>query len=88
MRAVFSAFALATLTAGLSYPAWAKSETTYPSEDRAKLTCGLDADPEVVWVDLDKGVFYHKSQAAYGKGGHGGYACITTAKKNYHEAKS
>ncbi len=72
----------------MAAPGWVVRDATYASEDRARLTRGMDANPEVVWVDLDSGVFYHKSQAAYGKGGHGGYACITTAKKYYHEAKS
>jgi len=28
----------------------------------------------VVWVDLDRGKFYHKAQANFAKGNNGGYA--------------
>ena len=54
----------------------------YATEDAATATCGSD---EVVWVDLDRGRFYHKGMADYGKGGNGGYACMKAAKLQYRE---
>ena len=45
--------------------------------------CGVD---EVVWVDLDRGKFYHKAQAAFAKGNNGGYACMKAAHAQYRES--
>jgi hypothetical protein len=55
----------------------------FATEDAAAQSCGSD---EVVWVDLDRGRFYHKSQSDYGKGGNGGYTCQKAAKLQYREA--
>jgi hypothetical protein len=51
-------------------------------EAGAAQACGAD---EVVWVDLDRGRFYHKGQAAYGKNSNGGYACVKNAHSQYRE---
>jgi len=53
------------------------------TEDQAHAVCGAD---EVVWIDLDKGRFYHKSQEKFAKGGNGGFACLRTAHARYREA--
>ncbi len=55
----------------------------FASEDAASQSCGAD---EVVWVDLDRGRFYHKAQPDYGKNGNGGYTCQKAAKLQYREA--
>jgi len=55
----------------------------FATEDAAQQSCGSD---EVVWVDLDRGRFYHKAQDNYGKGGNGGYTCQKAAKLQYREA--
>ena len=55
----------------------------FASEDAASQSCGTD---EVVWVDLDRGRFYHKAQDSYGKSGNGGYTCMKAAKLQYREA--
>ena len=55
----------------------------FATEDAATQSCGAD---EVVWVDLDRGRFYHKAQPDYGKGGNGGYTCQKAAKLQYREA--
>jgi len=55
----------------------------FATEDAAQQTCGGD---QVVWVDLDRGRFFQKSQDSYGKGGNGGYTCQKAAKLQYREA--
>lgn len=69
--AVFVAPTIATAATGL-----------FATEPAAQLACPSD---EVVWVDLDHGRFYHKNQAAFGKGGNGGYACMKAAHAQYRE---
>jgi hypothetical protein len=56
----------------------------FATEDAAQQSCGSD---EVVWVDLDRGRYYHKTQSDYGKSGNGGYSCSRTAKLQYREAR-
>ena len=50
------------------------------TEAAAAQACGAD---EVVWVDLDRGRFYHKGQAEYAKGSNGGYGCLKQVGKVY-----
>ena len=73
-----AALALAAMTA-LSAGAVA---ALYATEPAAAQACGAD---EVVWIDLDHGRFYHKSQTNYGKGNNGGYACMKVAHAQYRE---
>lgn len=55
----------------------------FATEDSAQQSCGSD---EVVWVDLDRGRYYHKAQSDYGRSGNGGYTCQRAAKLQYREA--
>jgi hypothetical protein len=62
----------------------AKAATAlYPTEPAAASACGAD---EVVWIDLDRGKFYHKAQANFAKGNNGGYACMKAAHSQYRES--
>lgn len=54
----------------------------YATEPAALAACQAD---EVVWVDLDRGRFYHKDHANYGKSNNGGYACMKAAHAQYRE---
>ena len=76
--------AVVLTAAGLTAPTIATAATTslFASEPAAQQACPAD---EVVWVDLDRGRFYHKSQAAFGKGTNGGYACMKAAHAQYRE---
>jgi hypothetical protein len=58
-------------------------DSFFATEEQAHAACGAD---EVVWIDLDKGRFYHKSQEKFAKGGNGGFACLRTAHARYREA--
>ena len=55
----------------------------FATSDAATASCGAD---EVVWVDLDRGRFYHKNQEKFAKGNNGGYACLKAAHAEYREA--
>jgi hypothetical protein len=55
----------------------------FATEPAATAACGAD---EVVWVDLDRGKFYHKAQANFAKGNNGGYACMKAAHAQYRES--
>ncbi len=57
----------------------------YATETEAAAACG--ADP-VVWVDLDRGRFYEKTQADYGKSHNGGYTCMKMAHAQYRPGHS
>jgi hypothetical protein len=57
----------------------------FATEPEAAQACGAD---EVVWVDLDRGRFYQKSQAEYGKSHNGGYTCMKTAHAQYRPGHS
>lgn len=70
---------LVATMAALSLPAWAIG-SMYATEAEATQACGAD---EVVWVDLDRGRFYDKTKADYGKGSNGGYTCMKTAHAEY-----
>ncbi len=78
------ATAVVLMTAGALYPLPSHAATQlFATEPAASQACGPD---EVVWIDLDHGRFYHKSQAAYAKGGNGGYACMKMAHAQYRES--
>jgi len=74
--------ALLVVAATGSVPAQAATPL-YATEPAATAACGVD---EVVWVDLDRGKFYHKAQAAFAKGNNGGYACMKAAHAQYRES--
>jgi hypothetical protein len=69
----------AATTASLSANA---ATSLYATEPAAVAACGAD---EVVWVDLDRGRFYHKAQDKFAKGNNGGYACMKAAHATYRE---
>ncbi len=77
--AIGVAFALAAGGA-VTAPLAPAAGSLYATESEATQACGAD---EVVWVDLDRGRFYHKSQADYGKSKNGGYSCMKTAHAQY-----
>lgn len=74
--------ALLVVAAAGSIPAVAATPL-FATEPAASSACGTD---EVVWVDLDRGKFYHKAQAAFAKGNNGGYACMKAAHAQYRES--
>ncbi len=83
IRSLGPALGLAlTFAAGLAAitPRATASGGMYATEAEAAQACGAD---EVVWVDLDRGRFYHKSQADYGKSKNGGYECMKAAHAQY-----
>jgi hypothetical protein len=65
-----------------SLPAMAAT-ALFATEPAAAQACAAD---EVVWVDLDRGKFYHKAQANFAKGSNGGYACLKAAHAQYRES--
>lgn len=79
MKFAFGAVAAVLFAAAL--PASAAT-SLYTSADAATAACGAD---EVVWIDLDRGRFYHKNQANFAKGSNGGYACLKAAHAQYRE---
>ena len=73
--------ALALFTAAA--PAFAYSHI-YPTEAGAQATCPAN---EVVWLDLNRQVYFHKASAEFGKSG-GAFACVSAARdRGYREAK-
>jgi hypothetical protein len=83
MKILSASVGVALLTTMAMAPAFAATPL-YASEPAATAACGTD---EVVWVDLDRGKFYHKAQASFAKGSNGGYACMKAAHSQYREAK-
>ena len=84
MKFLTGAAAAALVAASFAAPTIAYAATgLFATEPAAQQACQAD---EVVWVDLDRGRFYHKAQANYGKGGNGGYACMKAAHAQYREA--
>jgi len=77
----FSTGAIAAVLFAAALPAGAATGL-YTTTDAATAACGAD---EVVWVDLDRGRFYHKSQDKFAKGNNGGYACLKAAHAQYRE---
>lgn len=74
--------ALLIAAAAGSFPAQA-STGLFSTEPAAAQACASD---EVVWVDLDRGKFYHKTQANFAKSSNGGYACFKAAHSQYRES--
>jgi len=82
MKIASSAIAVALFaTTAVSLPAIAAT-ALYATEPAATAACGAD---EVVWVDLDRGRFYHKAQSNFAKGNNGGYTCQKAAHAQYRE---
>ncbi|HTJ64430.1 MAG TPA: hypothetical protein VL899_11520 [Alphaproteobacteria bacterium] len=79
MKIAYAAMAASLFAA--SFPALAAT-SLYATEPAATAACASD---EVVWVDLDRGRFYHKGQSAFAKGSNGGYACMKAAHAQYRE---
>jgi hypothetical protein len=83
MKIAFAAaVALAAATVAMSPPVSAATPL-FATEGAASQACSGD---EVVWVDLDNGRYYHKTQSSYAKGNNGGYACLKGAHSQYREA--
>ncbi len=83
MKIVSAALAALLIAAAAgSLPARAATPL-FATEAAAAQACAAD---EVVWVDLDRGKFYHKASASYAKGNNGGYACLKAAHAQYREA--
>ncbi len=74
-----AALPLVAALAAVSLPAGAMG-SMYATEAQAAQACA--ADP-VVWVDLDRGRFYQKTQSDYGKSKNGGYTCLKAAHADY-----
>jgi hypothetical protein len=79
-----AAIAFAAALMAVAMPATA-ADSLFPTESVATQACGAD---EVVWIDLDRGRFYHKSQAEYAKGSNGGYSCLKQASAKYRPARA
>lgn len=73
--------AMAASLIAASFPALAAT-SLYATEPAATAACAAD---EVVWIDLDRGRFYHKGQSNFAKGSNGGYACAKAAHAQYRE---
>jgi hypothetical protein len=82
MKIASSAIAVALFAAATAAVPANAATNLYATEPNAVAACGAD---EVVWVDLDRGRFYHKAQANFAKGGNGGYACMKAAHAQYRE---
>jgi hypothetical protein len=82
MKILSAALGTALLATMAMAPAFA-STPLFASEAAATQACGTD---EVVWVDLDRGKFYHKNQANFAKSNNGGYACMKAAHSQYRES--
>ncbi len=84
MKILTGAAILGVLAASSAVPPMAGASTSlFATEPAAAQACQSD---EVVWVDLDRGRFYHKNQPSFGKGNNGGYACMKAAHAQYREA--
>jgi len=84
MKITLTVAALALLAGSIAMSPVANAATSlFATEPAAQQACQAD---EVVWVDLDRGRFYHKSQPAFAKGNNGGYACLKAAHAQYREA--
>jgi hypothetical protein len=85
MKPLISIALLVAIAAGsASLPRIAYAQAgLFVSEEQAQGACKAD---EVVWVDLDRGRYYHKAQSAYGKGSNGGYGCAKAAHAQYRES--
>jgi hypothetical protein len=82
MKILSAALGGALLTTMAMAPAFG-AIPLFATEPAATQACGSD---EVVWIDLDRGKFYHKAQANFAKGNNGGYACAKAAHAQYRES--
>ena len=82
MKIASSAIAFALFAATTASLPASAATNLYATEPAAVAACGAD---EVVWVDLDRGRFYHKAQDKFAKGSNGGYACMKAAHAEYRE---
>jgi len=82
MKIASSAIAVALFAATTASLPVNAATNLYATEPTAAAACGAD---EVVWVDLDRGRFYHKTQANFAKGNNGGYSCMKAAHAEYRE---
>lgn len=82
MKILSAALGSALLATMAMAPAFAATPL-FATAPAATQACGTD---EVVWVDLDRGKYYHSNQASFGKGGNGGYACAKAAHSQYRES--
>jgi hypothetical protein len=83
MKIMLAVAAAAALGLGLGASSTHAATALYATEAAAQTACQAD---EVVWVDLDRGRFYHKAQSGYAKSKNGGYACQKTAHAQYRES--
>jgi hypothetical protein len=83
MKIALSAALAAFTTLAAAFSPAIAATALFSTEPAAVQACGAD---EVVWVDLDHGRYYHKTQSAYAKGSNGGYACMKTAHAQYRES--
>ncbi len=82
MRKIIAASVAVVALSGVSSAAFAYSHI-YSSEAGAQATC---PQGEVVWIDLNKSVYFHKAQEQFGKSG-GAFACVSAARdRGYREA--
>lgn len=84
MKIATSAIAVALFAATTAALPVSAATGLFATEPAAVQACGAD---EVVWVDLDRGRFYHKAQANFAKSNNGGYACMKAAHAQYREGK-
>ncbi len=82
MKILSAALGSALLATMTMVPALAATPL-FATAPAAAQACGAD---EVVWIDLDRGKFYHKAQANFAKSNNGGYACAKAAHSQYRES--
>ncbi len=83
MKIASSAIAIALFAAATASSVPVSAATNlFATEPAAVAACASD---EVVWIDLDRGRFYHKASEKFAKGSNGGYACLKTAHAEYRE---
>jgi hypothetical protein len=82
MKIATSAIAVALFAAATASLPVSAATGLFATEPAAAQACGAD---EVVWVDLDRGRFYHKPAQAWAKSNNGGYACFKAAHAQYRE---
>lgn len=84
MKIASSAIAVALFAAATASSLPVSAATNlFATEPAATAACATD---EVVWIDLDRGKYYHKASEKFAKGGNGGYACLKAAHAQYREA--
>jgi hypothetical protein len=83
MKILSAAVSALLITAAAASPPAQAATALFATEPAATQACAVD---EVVWVDLDRGKYYHKAQANFAKGSNGGYACLKAAHSQYRES--